>query len=147
MGERPFDSFLKHLRTKISKQMWIAFWTACGVGVVAHFVALSNILNNYDSITQLPAGVGTGATSGRWLLTFLEMVQTRTWYDYNIPFFNLFVGIILIAISAGLIVNHLSIENNYHAFLVGSIMIVFPPVTSMFFSHIQYRIIHLQSLW
>lgn len=60
MGERPFDSFLKHLRTKISKQMWIAFWTACGVGVVAHFVALSNILNNYDSITQLPAGVGTG---------------------------------------------------------------------------------------
>lgn len=117
----------------ITKPMKVGFWAAVGMALLAHFVALSNILNNYDSITQLPAGVGTGASSGRWMLTLIEMLQVNIWYDYNIPFWNIAVGIFLIAISAALVVKRLSIDGLFNAFLIGSIMTVFPAVTSMFF--------------
>lgn len=132
MLETPLESIYKRVQGT-QKSVKVTFWSACIAGLLTHFVALSNVLNNYDSITQFPAGLGTGATSGRWMLTLMEMFQVRIWYDYNIPFFNILIGIILIAFSASMVVHILSIERTTHCILVGAMMEVFPPVTSMFF--------------
>lgn len=121
------------LKSKVTKQMRIAFLSALICGILAHFVSLSNILNNYDSITQIPGGLGTGTTSGRWMISFIYDIQARFWYCYNTPFFNGIFVILVLAISACFVIKILKIDDPFHAFAVGAVMTVYPAVTSMLF--------------
>lgn len=47
------------------KRFKYTFLTSMLVGLAAHLFALTNVLQNYDNISQTPTGVGTGITSGR----------------------------------------------------------------------------------
>ena len=45
------------------KRFKYTFFTSIFVGLAAHLFALTNVLQNYDNISQTPVGVGTGVTS------------------------------------------------------------------------------------
>lgn len=121
------------INEKSTKPMRISFASAMICSFLAHFVYLSNIINNYDSITQIPAGLGTGTTSGRWMISFVESIQVKLWYDYNIPFFNSFMSLCILGIAACFVIAILDIDDLFHAFSIGGIMTVFPAMTSMMF--------------
>lgn len=121
------------INEKSTKPMRISFASAMICGFLAHFVYLSNIINNYDSITQIPAGLGTGTTSGRWMISFVESIQVKLWYDYNIPFFNSFMSLCILGIAACFVIKILNIDDPFHAFSIGGIITVFPAATSMMF--------------
>ena len=79
------------------------FLSAAITGILAHFFCLTNVLNNYDSIMNVPDGVGTTVSSGRWLLLYMEKFQDKFWQSYSLPFFNGLITILVLAICACLI--------------------------------------------
>ena len=120
-------------RKYCSKPLKITFCSACITGILAHLFALTNVINNYDSITQIPKGVGTTLPSGRWLLMLIEKLQNWLWDTYSVPFWNGLISILLLAVTACVVTNIFQIQNTLNCILTGAIMVVFPAITSMMF--------------
>ena len=108
----------------------VAIKSAIVCGVLTHMFALVNVLHNYDDIAQQPSGYGTGITSGRWFLTVFGDLCQFLGGNYNLPFVNGILFIILIAISAGFLVSALKIHNKLYSALIGMLFVVFPSATS-----------------
>ena len=47
------------------------FFASFAAGLAAYGMMLTNVLNNHDSVYNLPSGFGAGVTSGRWFLELL----------------------------------------------------------------------------
>lgn len=109
------------------------FLSAAITGILAHFFCLTNVLNNYDSIMNVPDGVGTTVSSGRWLLLYMEKFQDKFWQSYSLPFFNGLITILVLAICACLITELFSIQDPLNRILVGAIIVCFPTITSTMF--------------
>ena len=60
---------------KISKQTKATFLSACLFGIFAHIFVMTNAINNYDNISCTPKGIGTGITSGRWMLEIYKKLE------------------------------------------------------------------------
>ena len=120
-------------RKYCSKPLKITFCSACITGILAHLFALTNVINNYDSITQIPKGVGTTLPSGRWLLMLIEKLQNWLWDTYSVPFWNGLVSILLLAVTACVVTNIFQIQNTLNCILTGALLVGFPAVTSMMF--------------
>lgn len=129
----PWQTIVYWYKNILSKQLKITFFSAVVTGILAHLFTLTNVLNNYDSITQVPKGVGTSLPSGRWFLMYMEKFQNRYWDTYNVPFFNGLVTILLIAVAACLITNMFHIKDTLNCMIVGAVLICFPTITSMMF--------------
>lgn len=109
----------------------LAAVSAFAVGVFSHCFALVNPIHNYDNILQHPQGVGAGVTSGRWMLDLLGDFNTQFLdMNYNLPFPKGLALILLIAVSAGFLVNVLKIQNRVSAGLLGCLLVTFPTVCS-----------------
>lgn len=114
--------------------------TACAsallAGVATHAFGLVNILHNYDNVTQLVDGFGTGIPSGRWFLEILTTVLAALELDYNLPVLSGFAMIVLLALSAGFAVSAFQVKNRWSSAAIGMLFVVFPTVTStMFFRY------------
>lgn len=120
-------------RSKFTTPPFLAFYTTIVVGFFAHLYALTNVLHNYDDIGNLPNGYGTGAESGRWLLTILGRFFREHAVNFNLPYWNGLIFILFIAISAGFLVSALCIQNKVLSALIGALLITFPSATSTLF--------------
>lgn len=112
------------------KPSWWAAAVAFGIGVTVHQFGLVNILHNYDDIAQQPRGYGTGITSGRWLLSLLGDFCDAIGGNYNLPFLNGLLFLLLVALSAGLLVSVFRIRSRLAAALMGILFAVFPSTFS-----------------
>ncbi len=99
-------------------------------GVVTHLYGLVNTIHNYDDITQLPSGYGTGVTSGRWFLSLIGDFFGSLGGNWNLPVINGLLFLALLALSAGFLVHTLHIEKKASAILVGMLFVVFPSAAS-----------------
>ena len=129
---QPSEFIGKYIK-KISRRTKITFFSTIIIGIAAHFFALVNTLNNYDNIRFNPTGIGVGVTSGRWLLSLINDKWHKFWGVYNVPFFNGGITLLFIAITACMIVKIFDIKNTLNCILIGGIIIVFPPITSLMF--------------
>lgn len=116
-----------------NKPKWFAAITAFIFGITIHLLGLLNFLHNYDDIAVLPAGYGTGLTSGRWALTVLGNFIKEYWGNYNLPFFNGVVFIVFIAASAAFFVSTFNIKSRKASVLIGMLFVSFPTSTSTLF--------------
>ena len=125
---------MKIIRNSIDKYKYVC--VACIVsGFLAHFYALTNILQNYDNVEFMPAAYGIGLISGRWMLALLGKIMILIGGSYNLPFFNGLLTILILTIVACLIVDLFGLKDKY-AVLFGAIFICFPTVTgTMFFMY------------
>ncbi len=113
-----------------------AFSAAVSSGLVTHAFGLFNVIYNYDNITSLVGGYGTGIPSGRWFLGILSTILSPLELNYNLPFLNGLLLILFLALSAGMVVSLFQIKNRLSAAALGMLFVVFPTVTStMFFRY------------
>lgn len=68
------------------------------IGLAAHLFNLTNVLKNHDNMAMY--GYGAGIRSGRWFLQWIGELVGDVWGNYNIPFFNGLLTIILLALCA-----------------------------------------------
>lgn len=125
------------------KRFKYTFLTSMLVGLAAHLFALTNVLRNYDNISQTPTGVGTGITSGRWVIELLPQLHMKYGVNYNIPMVNRLLALFLLSVSACLIIDVLDIQSVPLCCVFAGVFISFPVVTSsMFFMYVvEYNIL------
>lgn len=99
-------------------------------GFATHFYGLVNTMHNYDDIIVQPIGVGTGLTSGRWLLEIFGMVLRYLGLDFNLTWLNGVVFLLLLAVGAGMLCRVLAIRKRFAAVLMGMLFVVFPTAVS-----------------
>ncbi|MDO5153466.1 MAG: glucosyltransferase domain-containing protein [Eubacteriales bacterium] len=107
-----------------------AVFSAATCGILTHFYGLVNTIHGCDDIAQQPYGYGTGITSGRWFLTGLGDFVGFWGGNYNLPFVNGVLFILIVAISAGFLVSALKIQKKSSCILIGILFVVFPSATS-----------------
>lgn len=115
----------------ISEKPWaVGAVSALAFGVITHLFGLVNILHNYDDIAQQPGGYGTGITSGRFVLTIVGDIVSYLGGNYNLPFVNGILFLMLIAASVGLLIATLNIKSRVFAVVIGMLFAAFPTATS-----------------
>ena len=107
-----------------------AFAAAVVYGLLVHSFALNNILHNHDNIASQPGGYGTSVPLGRWFLEYLGQFLDKAGLNYNLPFVNGFVYILLVAAAAAVLVSVLKLRGQVSAALVGALFVAFPTVTA-----------------
>ncbi len=111
----------------------LTFITTFLIGFATHLFGFVNVIHNYDDINSLPSETGAGLTSGRWLLSILDIIFDKLGMTYNLPYVNAVLFILLISLSSKYIVRTLDIKKTISAILVGAIFVVFPTATSTLF--------------
>lgn len=113
------------------------FWI---FSILSYLYFVTNDLNNYDNISILTHGYGTGVASGRWLLQILGDFLDSIDLSFNLPFFNALTALIFLWLCGCLVVRILDIHSRFLCFSLGAITAAFPVVAAtMFFSYtIQY---------
>lgn len=107
-----------------------AIVSALVMGYLTHNFALTNVMHNIDDIGNQPYGYGAGLSSGRWLLTLLGDSAQLLGLNFNLPFVNGIVFLILIALSAGILVSAFHMHRKVSAALLGMLLAVFPSATT-----------------
>lgn len=120
------EKMLKKVNSYILPAWKICFFSAILVGLLAHLYKITNWLPNWDSLvfrydSQNMIGLG------RW---FLPVVCSFSSF-YDLPFLNGIIAIVFHALSAVCICKILNVEKKLTAFLIGSIIVCFPTVTSV----------------
>ena len=118
------DSFMK-------KTFWTTAGGALAFGLMAHLFVLTNIIVNHDNARI--HGYGSGVTSGRWFLSVLGELVGKVWGNYNIAFFNGFLGILMLAACAGMIAVMFGMKDPLMCVLWGGIFLCFPTVSATLF--------------
>lgn len=129
----PQDTIVKFYRSRISRQVKVTFFSTFLIGLLTHAFVLTNVIHNYDNIRCTPMGAGSGATSGRWVITLIHKVWHKVWGVYNLTFFNGIISLLFIILSACVVVEIYQIKNILNCILIGGILVTFPAVTSLFF--------------
>lgn len=111
----------------------LSFLATFVIGFATHLFGFVNVLHNYDDIAILPAGSGTGVTSGRWFLTVLDTLFEKIGITFNLPYVNAVLFIFLISISVKYVICILEIKNYISAILIGAVFVTFPSATSTLF--------------
>ena len=132
----PWQAITYWYKKVFHRNLKITFLSAFVTGLLAHLFMLTNVLHNYDSITQVPGGVGTSLSSGRWLLMYIENFQNKFWATYTVPFSQGLLTILLLSVAACLVTSMFQIQDTLNCILTGAVMVCFPAVTStMFFMY------------
>ena len=104
-----------------------AFFSAIMVGLIVHFVILSNTMFNHDSITLVATNADWLISQGKWFVTPLQAYKGPVALNYlgNIA------GIAAIGCLSGFICSIFCIKNKLYARLIGAILVAFPSVATM----------------
>lgn len=111
----------------------VSFLTTFIIGFATHLFGFVNVIHNHDDISVLPAGSGTGISSGRWLLTILDMIFEKIGITYNLPYINAILFIFLLSVSVKYMIRILEIKNHISAIMIGAVFVAFPSATSTLF--------------
>lgn len=110
-----------------------AFLAALICGLIVHLFGMVTIFHNYDDVCVQPCGVGSTLTSGRWFLWLLEHLGLHTTWNFNLPWLNSLVSLLLLAMSAATLNSILQIKNKRFAALLSVAFVSFPSITSILF--------------
>ncbi|WP_026507051.1 glucosyltransferase domain-containing protein [Butyrivibrio sp. MC2013] len=124
MKTKEYD-LLPMIFKRIPRNAWIAFLAGIISGIVTHLYMLTNKYPNWDDCAAFNSG-GTSTTMGRWLVTPVH----NFFAEYSAPYVHGMFCIILLAVSAALVVNILSIRSATASAFTGILMVVFPSVAS-----------------
>lgn len=117
---------------KISRQQKALVVGLFVAGMLSHGFIFFNNISYHDGIVAV-YGIGNTIELGRWSLWLMEKLMQMTVDGiYAVPLFNGVMTMAFIALAGMLIVHIVRIENTLSAVYVGTIMIVFPVVTSTF---------------
>ncbi len=109
------------------------FFASFAAGLAAYGMMLTNVLNNHDSVYNLPSGFGAGVTSGRWFLELLGRLVEDWWGgNYVLPLYNGLFALFYISLAYCLIVSLLRLRSRPLAVLLGCLFTVFPSVAGSF---------------
>ena len=99
-------------------------------GLLVHSFAMNNVLHNHDNIASQPGGYGTSVPLGRWFLEYLGQFLDKAGLNYNLPYVNGLVYILLLSAAAAVLVSTLKLRSRGSAILVGALFVAFPTVTA-----------------
>lgn len=125
------DKAIRKIYTKISIEFKIAFVSAIIIGLIAHLYMFTNKLPNYDDMGL--NGFGATFRLGRWFLWVLGSVAYHLDFVYSLPWTNGLISLVLLAISAGIVIDLLRVENKISIMIIAGILVVFPSWTGTFF--------------
>ena len=124
----------------VAIQKWIKSWnrqavtamiSATIMGVMTHLFIMTNKIFNYNEMSILLKReedlIYSTTREGRWFAGILGQVFGGS---YSMQFVTGIIGILVIAISAGLVVYLLDMKNSVYAALTGAAMAVFPALVS-----------------
>ncbi len=113
----------------------VSILTTVVFGIFSYLYFITNNLHSQDNPLNMPSGVGSTLSIGRWFLWVIDGVSERLVGDsYNIPVFLVTIAILSIALSSCLIVKMLRIKSLPAVVSLSAIMVVFPAVVS----HVMY---------
>ncbi|MBE5817459.1 MAG: hypothetical protein E7312_00210 [Clostridiales bacterium] len=110
-----------------------AMTTTIIFGLIVHLFVLTNSIHNYDDIAVQPAGVGTSLPSGRWFLYILKRIGDDTTGNFNLPWVNGLVFLLLISLTVAFLVSAFGIKNKLFASIIGAGLVSFPSITVVLF--------------
>ena len=114
----------------LNKQQRYAFLSCLIAGFLAHGYALCNNYIYHDA--TILNGLGSTFGIGRWALGYMGVINDALLGNYHLPFFNIVVSLLFIAISAVITVDILCVKGNFLSIFIGAIFAVYPVVTSTF---------------
>lgn len=116
-----------------------ARWTllaALITGAAAYGYGMLNNILNYDTVYNVPMVQGSLENSGRWTLSLLAKLTNALHLGHNLPFFNILVSLLLLALASVLLCRILRFDSRRACVLTGVAVLSFPAVASMtFFSY------------
>ncbi|MCQ2518976.1 MAG: glucosyltransferase domain-containing protein [Lachnospiraceae bacterium] len=130
-------TFINIFTNTIKQKRFIACITSAVLtGFICYIYCLVNNLNNYDSISNTPYGVGATASSGRWMLYYIQLFTQKFYYTYHLRFLYGILAIIIYAIASYIIVETFKIDDLFLCIAISSITVAFPAVgSSMYFTY------------
>lgn len=125
------SAIISNFVNKVNKNALIAFFSAMVSGVLTHLFIMTNKVFNYNEFSVLfldkeEMTLGRMA-EGRWFVGFIGQLIGD---NYSMQMVTGIIGIMLLAVSAGMLVSLLSLKNRLYAVLLGGVLVVFPAVTS-----------------
>ena len=114
----------------IEMQQRIAFVASLLAGFLAHGYALANNYIYHDA--TILNGLGTTFGLGRWALGYVGHINDLIFGNYHLPFLNIVISLIFIALSAMVVVDVLDVSSKFMSAFIGAIFSVYPVVTSTF---------------
>lgn len=109
----------------ISPVSKVATISAFFVGIVTHLAGITNYFHNHDSIMSVFGMRYDLAVQGKW---FSRVIENLFFGEVASPSTAIVVGLLFIAVSAGITVAFLGIESKVFAALIGAMMTTFPTV-------------------
>ena len=100
-------------------------------GIMAHGFAFFNRLSVHDNSHCL-FDLGATYEVNRWGLGILYRLMVFTTKTYSLPFFNGFMSVVFIGISAMILMDIFEVKSKLIAVIIGGLMVVYPMVTSVF---------------
>ena len=125
------DKAFGKVYSQISSNFKIAFISAFIFALIAHLYMFTNKLPNYDDMGL--NGFGATFRLGRWFLWVLGAVAYHLDLVYSLPLINGLISVVLLAASAGIIVDLLEVENKIAVVIIAGTLVVFPSWTATFF--------------
>jgi len=125
-----YIGFIRKIKSQLSRPEKFAFFSALIAGLFSHGYALTNNYIYHDA--TILNGLGNTFGIGRWFLGIAELVHQKSLGNYQLPFFNVGVSIVLVAIAAIVVTRTLSVKTDFLGVFIGAIMVVYPVVTSCF---------------
>ena len=114
----------------LNKQQRYAFLSCLIAGFLSHGYALCNNYIYHDA--TILNGLGSTFGIGRWALGYMGVINDALLGNYHLPFFNIVLSLIFIAISAVITVDILCVKGSFLSIFIGAIFAVYPVVTSTF---------------
>jgi len=101
------------------------------IGLIAHGFAFTNRLSVHDNSHCLFT-IGATYEVNRWGLGIIYKLQTLSTKTFSLPWFNGLLSIVFIACAAGVLIDTFKIKSKLQVAIIGSLMVVFQMVTSVF---------------
>ncbi len=124
---------MKLIKNLYKTPVGVAGMAAIFFGLIVHMFGLTNVMHNCDDIVVQPQGVGTTLPSGRWFLYVLYHMGKIFTGNFNLPWLNGLLFILLLGVSAAFLVSALKIERKTFAAIIGAGLVSFPSITSVLF--------------
>lgn len=141
-------NYINSIKNKLSRQEKTAFIAALVAGFLSHGYGMTNSYIYHDA--TILDGLGATFSIGRWFLGFLGMFNEKILGNYSLSFLNVILSILLIAFSSMIVVKTLKVKTTFVSMFIGTIMSVYPVVTSTFayhFTSVYYFIALLLSVY
>lgn len=123
--------FFKHLISKITNIDKLVLCSVFLVGFTAHGIMLTNKISFHDDV-HVMFGIGETYLSGRWFLGIISEFWNRHFGLYSLPLINGIISLLFIALSVCILCRIFQLSDSISCFLLGSLMVTFPVVTSTF---------------